>query len=612
LVCLILLCCAITGDDGKPEAPHTSALARGLAGLVLYEGRWQPVADVERAAAADRSRYPVIQEYLERRAAAPSLAEPRLKLAAWCADHGLKEQAFAHYVEVTRLDPARETAWKRLGYKKQGNRWVHPQEAAAQKLEADRQRHADQKWKPRLEKVREGLASSSASRKAKAKGDLADVSDPRAVPMVMKVFGGGSEPLQVVAVQLLSQIHSPLSSLSLASLAVDSPSGVVRGLAGEALHARDPREFVGRLIAQIKKPYTYEVKPALGPGSAPALIVDGKRFDIQTLVPAPIVDEGLTPQSYQPVEWTPALATNAVANNAMLEIAGRIALYQAQQRRMMLAAAVEQTRRRDQDMQRTLGDQVQLLDDLNASISKTNGRVLPLLQLLTAQGFAADPHAWQRWWSGELGVTSPPSPATKQPSADKSADSSVGALESRAASAQPKTHQSCLGGGTVVHSIDGPRAIESMQVGDLVLSQDTNTGELAFRVVIAAHRSQPMPTFRVTIDDKHQAVVATSIQTFWKVGEGWRMARDLKAGDHLRRVGGIVSVESIATDVAQPVYSLDVGVDRDLFVGKSGLLIHDSSLAEPAAAPFDRVPEATGSVPAGQPQSQKTAEKRAP
>ena len=107
MVCLILLCCAITGDDGKPEAPQKSALARGLAGLVLYEGRWQPVADVERAAAADRSRYPLIQEYLERRAAAPSLADPRLKLAAWCADHGLKEQAFAHYVEVTRLDPAR-------------------------------------------------------------------------------------------------------------------------------------------------------------------------------------------------------------------------------------------------------------------------------------------------------------------------------------------------------------------------------------------------------------------------------------------------------------------------------------------------------------------------
>ena len=129
---------------------------------------------------------------------------------------------------------------------------------------------------------------------------------------------------------------------------------------------------------------------------------------------------------------------------------------------------------------------------------------------------------------------------------------------------------------------------------------------------MAAHRSQPMPAFRVTIDEKHQVVVATSIQTFWKVGEGWRMARDLKAGDRLRRVGGIVSVESIAPDIAQPVYSLDIGVDRDLFVGKNGLLVHDSSLAEPAAAPFDRVPEATGNAPTGRPQSQKTAEKIAP
>ena len=187
------------------------------------------------------------------------------------------------------------------------------------------------------------------------------------------------------------------------------------------------------------------------------MIVDGKRFDIQSLVPAPIVDEGLTPQSYQPTGWTFSNAPNAATNVAMLEIAGRIALYQAQQRRMMLAAAVEQTRRRNQDMQRNLDDQIQLLDDLNASISKTNGRVLPRLQLLTAQGLAADPQAWQRWWSEQLGVTSPPGPATRQLSVDKNAGSSVGALASTSASEHAKTYQSCFGGGTVVHSIDGPR-----------------------------------------------------------------------------------------------------------------------------------------------------------
>ena len=270
MVCLILLCCAITGDDGKPEAPQKSALARGLAGLVLYEGRWQPVADVERAAAADRSRYPLIQEYLERRAAAPSLPDPRLKLAAWCAGHGLQEQAFAHYVEVTRLDPAPNgLETPRVQAARQS---VGPSARGGGTKAGGRQTEA---CRPEVEasagEAARGPRELERSRKAKAKGDLADVTDARAVPMVMKVFGGGSEPLQVVAVQLLSQIHSPLSSLSLASLAVESPSGVVRGLAGEALHARDPREFVGQLIGQIKKPYTYEVKPAASAPARPGL-----------------------------------------------------------------------------------------------------------------------------------------------------------------------------------------------------------------------------------------------------------------------------------------------------------------------------------------------------
>ena len=62
-------------------------------------------------------------------ALAPHKVDAQLKLAAWCTEKGLKDQALAHYSEVTRLDPSRETAWKHLGYKKQGNRWVKPEDA---------------------------------------------------------------------------------------------------------------------------------------------------------------------------------------------------------------------------------------------------------------------------------------------------------------------------------------------------------------------------------------------------------------------------------------------------------------------------------------------------
>ncbi len=70
----------------------------------------------------------------------------------------------AHYHLVTRLDPSRDIAWIRLGYKKNKDRWLKPEVLAAQKLEADRQKHADQQWKPRLEKLREAMESSAENR----------------------------------------------------------------------------------------------------------------------------------------------------------------------------------------------------------------------------------------------------------------------------------------------------------------------------------------------------------------------------------------------------------------------------------------------------------------
>ena len=113
-------------------------LARGLSGLVAYRGKWKSPADVGQDVKNDPASKELIREYLERRTEAPHTADAQLKLAAWCAEHGLKDQALAHYIEVTRIDPSRDTAWKHLGYIKKQNRWVKPEDAAAAKLEAER------------------------------------------------------------------------------------------------------------------------------------------------------------------------------------------------------------------------------------------------------------------------------------------------------------------------------------------------------------------------------------------------------------------------------------------------------------------------------------------
>ena len=65
------------------------------------------------------------------------------------------------------------------------------------------------------------------------------------------------------------------------------------------------------------------------------------------------------------------------------------------------------------------------------------------------------------------------------------------------------------------------------------------------------------------------------------------MARDLKADDRLRMIGGIAAIQSIEPDATQIVYNLNVGENRDFLVGNSGLLVHDYSAVLPVTSPFD-------------------------
>src|SRR5262249_39172319 len=90
------------------------ALARGLMGLVAYRGKWGSPEEIGQQILTDPARRELIREYLELRSKTSHRPDSQLRLAAWCEQKGLKEQAIAHYNEVIQLDPARESAWRHL------------------------------------------------------------------------------------------------------------------------------------------------------------------------------------------------------------------------------------------------------------------------------------------------------------------------------------------------------------------------------------------------------------------------------------------------------------------------------------------------------------------
>jgi hypothetical protein len=258
--------------------------ARGLLGQMERDGRWMRPADVVRVVDESPDQQALLGEYLERRAGTADKADDQYKLALWCEENGLKEPMVVHLRRTLQLDPGREGAWRRLGFKKVGNRWVNAEVEAAMKAEREARAKAEKEWTPRLEKLRGVLAGKDAARRAEAREELAAITDPRAVPSLFRVFArGGVEARQALAVDVLSRIEGAEASLALATLAVYSPHAAIRTDAAALLQRRDPREFAGFLALQIRDEVKYKVKPVGGPGSQGELLVEGEDANVRRI-----------------------------------------------------------------------------------------------------------------------------------------------------------------------------------------------------------------------------------------------------------------------------------------------------------------------------------------
>jgi hypothetical protein len=141
---------------------------------------------------------------------------------------------------------------------------------------------------------------------------------------------------------------------------------------------------------------------------------------------------------------------------------------------------------------------------------------------------------------------------------------------------------SCFSKGTPVWTKTGQRAIETLELGDLVLAQDIETGELDYRPVIA--RTVRPPSEIVTISMAGEEVRTTLGHPFWVAGVGWRMAKQLDDGTILHGVTGSPRVKSIEKSGQEEAYNLVVADFNTYFVGESGVLVHDNTPRKPTRA----------------------------
>jgi tetratricopeptide (TPR) repeat protein len=584
--------------------------ARGLLGLVAFGGRWESADKIGERVKADAQRAAKLAEYEGRRAklaekeAGVRKAEERYKalgqpeaayavrlkanhdlaqvhagLGLWCQRQGLKPEAMAHFTTAVHLDPSRDSSWRNLGCVKRNGRWMSPEQAAADERDEHEQRLANRRWEPLIRKWKTWLGDgpSSSSHRAEAREQLASLSDPRAVPSILKVFSiGGSEAEQTQLLQLLGRFDDPRSSRAVADLAVMTRSESVRLAAIAVLKNRPRRDYAGQLVEMIRGKIRHTVIPVNGPGSTGALILDTPRVRMVLTYDTPAVFQPAS--SFRGYAGYDANGLPVIVQGRELDrgIIGPTKLHEIEVRTAGLIAVANL---KAQVVQQRMSADLNEVEMVNEQAEASNTRIAPVLEVAAGapSDLKDDEEAWHVWWYDTLGYSyqSPPQVTLVQ-------DASPSQLP-------PPYITTCFVAGTPVRTLDGPRPIEAIQVGDQVLSQDATTGAIGFQSVVFLHHNPPGKTLRVSLANG-ESLVCSVYHRFWRANVGWTMARDLKPGDTLRNLGGLVRVAKVEPDSIQPLYNLDVSGPRSFFVGASNVLVHDNTLPDHRLKPFDALP----------------------
>ena len=599
LVKLALWCEAhgLTAERGKHlmEAigiDRESAAARGLLGLISYRGKWLSPEEVRVKRQSDEDLSKKVEAYHARRAALETslkngkndtagrhnAALAHEKLGNWCEQQGLKDEATAHFTMAVQHDPTRDTAWKHLGYVKRQGRWMTRDKIAALEQEATAQKKADRFWETQLRKWKADLRETK--RRPEAEEALAKVTDPRAVPWIVRGFAGGRAEEQLRASAMLKGIEAPEATKELARLAVLSAPEQVRESAIEALKKREPRDYVGFLIAMIPIPVEYKVQPVRGPGTQGALLIDTPRFTMLRTYEAPaaftlassfrgavtVDDSDGMPIVFRGVDLDAMKLLNP--QNQMLkmrEVKARTA--------QLLADANVHAEAVQQQLIADVGS----IEQFNSQAAAINERVLPILQQAAqAPASKTDQDSLYSWWYDRLGY-------------NYQAPEKVRASVNVFPETTPPSLTTCFAAGTPVRTMEGLRPIEAIRAGDLVLSQDVTTGGLEFRPIVFVHHNAPNQTLRITLSDD-EILIASVYHRFWRSGQGWAQARDLKPGDTLRTLGSTLRVVSVEPGSVEPLYNLDVAQNRSFFAGNGNVLVHDNTLPPARQARFDEQP----------------------
>ena len=135
----------------------------------------------------------------------------------------------------------------------------------------------------------------------------------------------------------------------------------------------------------------------------------------------------------------------------------------------------------------------------------------------------------------------------------------------------------CFVAGTMISTEKGNVPIEKIKVGDLVYSENPETGEKGLKRVVQTFENETDELVHIKVNGEE--IVTTPEHPFYVPRQGWTEAIKLRAGDILVLVNGKeVVVEKVQHEILETpikVYNFEVEDYHTYYVSNSGVLVHN-------------------------------------
>jgi Pretoxin HINT domain len=575
--------------------------ARWQSGQMLKDGEWLPVEQAQQAAAADPQR----AQYESLRAAAKDKPAAQFALARWCRKNGLKEEASFHWKSVLAVEPQNEEALRALGVRWFQGRLMTKTEIAAAKADIDKSKQAAKAYSQQVSRWQRLLSAGDIKSRDQALEEIRQLRDVNAIAAMDEITLDAKlttnddfeECLKFSKAWLIALVEMPeqQAALSLARHAAFSPLSSIRAAATDALKDRPLHDFVPQLLSALAMPIesTYRI----------VTDTDGSVHYFHSLYrEGPLADwsfEGrLSAMQHDLQGPTDLTIDDRVRGEVIQEQIGA-----ANNPLVRVEMASVARGNQQQFGSRAMSAQRQIAA-ANRATEAANAVVIPLLTATTGEDFGDNPRAWWDWWLQYNEYSSDDGRAVNEqryadsthryyrqpkeatvyvrPVPDPVAVEDPPVINPRRevrppqwSPWQPRRMCECFAAGTLVWTRTGLEPIESLEIGQFVLSQDAATGELAFKPVLGRTVRPASPCLQLGIGDDQ--LVATLGHPLWVTGIGWRMAKELDDNALVHGVNGPVELKAIAEADDCESYNLIVADFNTYFVGKSGALVHDNT-----------------------------------